>query len=230
MKVAILDSGPLINLSMNGLIYVLKNLKELTGVRFAITKDVKYETLDKPIGIPRFELGALTISELIKDGIIEMPEKFKVSDSDIKKRTSEIMSVANQCVIANGKFVSIVSSAEMSCLALSDLLREKGVENIIGVDERTTRVMGEDIDSLVRSMSERMHTKIKIDKSKVKYFSKYRFIRSTEIVYVAFKLGVLNIHDPKALEAGLYATKFKGASVSFDEIEILKKLAVSSSF
>ena len=62
MKAVILDSGPLINLSMNGLLYIIKELKEKTGVRFFITKDVKYETLDRPIGVPRFELGAPAVS------------------------------------------------------------------------------------------------------------------------------------------------------------------------
>ena len=56
-----------------------------------------------------------------------------------------------------------------------------------------------------------------------KIFSKYRFIRSTEMVYVAFKKGLISLNGKKALEALLYATKFKGSSVSYEEIDAIKK-------
>ena len=78
MKVLILDSGALINLSMNGLLYVLEELKN-TGVKLVITSDVKYETVDRPAGIPRFELGALTINNLIINKTLETPEDFGIS-------------------------------------------------------------------------------------------------------------------------------------------------------
>jgi len=60
---------------------------------------------------------------------------------------------------------------------------------------------------------------------KISYvFREFRFIRSTEMVYAAHKLDLLNVKGPKALEAALFATKFKGSSVSFDELKVLKKL------
>ena len=224
MKAVILDSGPLINLSMNGLLYIIKELKEKTGVRFFITKDVKYETLDRPIGVPRFELGALRISELLREKIIEMPSSLNVEDKKIDIETKKLIELANHFASSDGKFIKIVSDAEISCLALSDIMNKIGIENLVAVDERTTRVLGEDPSSLQNLMSEKLHSNIKIDKIKSSAFSKYRFIRSTELVFVAVKLGVIGITSPKILEAVLYATKFKGAAVSFDEINVLKKL------
>jgi hypothetical protein len=59
----------------------------------------------------------------------------------------------------------------------------------------------------------------------MKIFSKFKFIRSSELVYVAYKKGIINLgNNKKVLEALLYATKFKGSSISFEEINELKRL------
>jgi hypothetical protein len=224
MKTLILDSGTLINLSMNGLLYILPGLKEKTGVKFAITQDVRYETVDRPVGVPRFELGALRIKQMIGSGVLEMPSDFGVSDESVRLMTKSLMDVANHTVKARGKFIKIVSDAEMSCLALSKRLTEKGMKNIIAVDERTTRILAEKPENLQKIMSKKVHFNVSLEKNNFAQFKEFKFIRSTELVYVAHKKGVLNLKDPKALEAVLFATKFKGSSVSFDEINVLKKL------
>lgn len=224
MKVLVLDSGILINLAMNGLIYIIPELKKKTGVRFVITSDVKYETVDRPSGIPRFELEALTIKELIARKEVEMPADFKISESEIKSRRDKLMDLANHSLQANGKWLQIVSNGEISCLALSEIFTEKGIENIIGIDERTTRLLSEKPENLENLMSSRLHQRITSNKKQFTEFKKFRFIRSTEIVYVAVKKNVLSVKDPRALEAALYATKFKGAAVSYEEIDVLKKM------
>lgn len=223
MKVLVLDSGVLINLSMNGLLDLFEKLKKISEVRFAITEDVKYETVDRPINVPRFELGAMRVKYLIENKIIEMPENFGIRKSEIDKRKNELMKIANSSVRANGKFVNIVSNAEMSCLALSSILTEKGIENIIGIDERTTRLLAEKPENLEEMMSSRLHQKIELVKKNFSAFEKFSFVRSAEIVYVAYKKGILNLNH-KTLEALLYATKYKGSSISFEEIDELKRL------
>lgn len=223
MKALIFDSGTLINLSMNGLLYIIEELKKSTGVRFFITEQVKYETVDRPSGIPRFELGALRIKEMISTEILEMPPALKISNESIALTTKELKEMANHTVEARGSWIEIVSDAEMSCLALSKKLTDRGIENIIAIDERTTRILAEKPENLQRLMSDRLHFPVRLEKINFAEFKKFRFIRSTELVYVAYKKGVLHIKDPKALEAVLYATKYKGAAVSFDEIDLLKK-------
>jgi len=224
MKALILDSGTLINLSMNGLLYVIPELKKKTGVKFLITEQVKYEVLDRPLNVPRFELGALRIKAMIENREIEMPDSVNVSREEIKTKTAEFMEIANHSVMARGKWVEIVSDAEMSCLALSLILTEKGYENIISIDERTTRILAEKPENLKNLMSKRMHFNVELETKNLIAFKNFRFMRSTELVYVAYKKEVLQIKGPKALEAVLYATKYKGSSVSFDEINALKKL------
>ena len=43
-------------------------------------------------------------------------------------------------------------------------------------------------------------------------------------MYIAYKKGLVRIKDKKILDAILYALKFKGCSISTDEIERIKKL------
>jgi len=223
-KALIFDSGTLINLSMNGLLPLLENLKKDFNGKFLITKEVKYETVDRPIGIYRFELGALRVSNLIERGILEMPSSIGISDEELARETARLMEIANTTVSAKGTAVKIVSEAEISCLALSSKLAEKGTESLIAIDERTTRILGEKGENLGRLMSDRLHQRVEVDESKLEEFSKFRFIRSSEIVYVAYKKGLLNIQGKKALEAALYATKFKGSAISYEEIDVLKKM------
>jgi hypothetical protein len=224
MKALIFDSGALINLSMNGLLDLLEKLKKDFDGKFLITEEVKYEVVDRPIGIYRFELGAIRVQNLIDSKVLELPFSIGISNELIKKKTEELMETANHSVQVNSRWVDIVSKGEMSCLALSKELSEKKIENIIAIDERTTRVLSESPESMERMMSEKIHRKVHVDEQKLKAFSKFRFIRSSEIVYSAYKKGLTDVKGKKALEALLYATRFKGAAISFEEIDILKKL------
>ncbi len=224
MKVLILDSGILINLSMNGLLYILEELKNITGLKIIITKDVKTETIDRPIGIPKFELGALRVQNLLNLKIIDLPDSIQVSDNQINSLTKEFMELANHSIQSHNQFIQIVSNAEMSCLALSKILSDKNIENIIGIDERTTRVISEKPENLEKLMSDKLHQKISINKKKLITFSEFKFIRSSELIFAAFKKGAIKLKGPKVLEAALYAVKYHGSSVSFEEIDVLKKL------
>lgn len=223
-KALIFDSGTLITLSMNGLLYILEKLKKSFPGKFLITNAVKYETLDRPIKVPRFELEALRIKNLIGKKILEFPESLGIDQSTLKEETIRLMEIANNSIEAKGKRIKIISEAETSCLALSKELTKRKITNIIAIDERTTRILSEKPENLEKIMSKKLHTRVHYSKKSLQDFKEFRFIRSTELVYVAYKKGYLEIKDPKALEAVLYATKFKGSSVSFDEINELKRL------
>ena len=224
MKALIFDSGALITLSMNGLLYVLEELKRNFPGKFLITHSVKREVIDRPINVPRFELGALRVQNLIDLGVLELPESLGVSQEEIQKETQKLMTAANDLIRIDGKPIDIVSEGEMSCLALSAIISKKNIDSIIAIDERTTRILAEKPESLEQLISKKMHKRAELKSQNISLFSKFRFIRSSELVYVAFKKGVLNISGPKTLEAVLYATKFTGSSISFDEIKALKKL------
>jgi len=208
---------------MNGLLDILEKLKTGFKGKFVITPSVKYEIIDRPLGIERFELGALRIQSLLDSGTLEMSSSLGISDSHIQKETKEILNLGNHFLGIKGKWISLMSEAEASCLALSSELSRRGIENIIAIDERTTRVLGENPGNLQQLMSDKLHQKVEI-LGNISPFSRYKFIRSSELVYVAFKKGLIPLKGPKVLEALLFATKFKGAAISFEEINVLKRL------
>ena len=222
-KALLFDSGPLINLSMNGLLYIIEKLKKTFNGKFIITESVKYEIIDKPLRIPRFELGALRIQELLDSKILEMPGSLGINNAMIKEELNNFSNVANNCVKANNKSINIISEAETSCLALSKILTKKNIENIIAIDERTTRILTEKPENLEKLMGDKLKMRVRIQ-CDLNSFSNFRFIRSTELVYVAYKKNLLGLEGKKALEAALYATKYKGAAVSFEEIDVLKRM------
>ena len=223
MKVLIFDSGALINLSMNGLVYILEGLKKNFDGKFIITEEVKGETIDRPIGIQRFELGALQIQNLIDTGILEMPSSLDVDENQLKKETKRIMNDANNTMQIRGQPVHLVEEAEMSCVALSSELRKRGFDTLIAIDERTTRMLCENPYNLEKIMSEKLHQNVKLTSDSSGIFGKCNFIRSSELVYAAYKKGLIKLAGKKVLEALLYATKYKGASISLEEIDTLKK-------
>jgi len=146
-KTLIFDAGTLINLSMNGLLYLLERLKKTCNCKFVITREVKYEIVDRPIGIHRFELGALRIQSLLDSKVIEMAAALDVPDEIIKKRTKSLMEIANHSVQVGGKWIRIVSEGEMSCLALSQELSEKGIVLKQSVLSRVMQSLWPTIDS-----------------------------------------------------------------------------------
>ena len=66
------DTGPIISLVMSRLIWILPKLKEKFQGNFYITPAVKYELVDRPIGVKRFEFEALQTMKLINDGVLEI--------------------------------------------------------------------------------------------------------------------------------------------------------------
>ncbi len=224
-KILIFDASTLITFSMNGLIGELKKLKEGFNGKFIITKDVKREIIDKPITIKKFELEALRLKKLLDEKILEMSSILGVSDDEISSKTEEFKKIANSTFHAREKDIHLIDSGEASCLALSKILTEKGIQNIIGVDERTTRMLGEKPENLHKLFEKKFHTKIQVKKENYKYFKGFTFIRSSELVYVAYKKGLVEIKDGDiVLDALLYAVKFKGCSISSDEIKEIKKI------
>ncbi|MEK6850051.1 MAG: hypothetical protein AABX85_00575 [Nanoarchaeota archaeon] len=223
MKALIFDSGALINLSMNGLIYILEGLKKNFDGKFLITQEVKGETIDRPMGIQRFELGALQIKNLIDTKILEMPSSLGIDENLLKNETMRLVNNANRTMQVKGQWVHLVEEAEMSCVALSAELNRRGFDTLIAIDERTTRMLCENPYNLEKIMSGKLHQNVKLVSSDANIFGKCNFIRSSELVYTAYKKGLIKLTGKRVLEALLYATKYKGASISLEEIDTLKK-------
>jgi hypothetical protein len=224
-KAIIFDAGALISLSMNGLTEELRRLKTIFNGSFLITNQVKSEVIDKPLTIKNFELEAFRTKQLLNDEIIELAEDFGFDDSEIEKKAREIIEFANSFFQGPKGPVNIMHLGEASCLALSKMLNEKKIKNVIAIDERTTRLLIEKPENLEDLLSRKLHVRIKTVKKNFEYFKNFQVIRTVELVYVAWKKGLVEIKDGVSiLDALLYALKSKGCSVSHEEIEEIKRM------
>lgn len=224
MKVIIFDASTLISLAMNGLFDEIRKLKKIFKGKFIITEDVKHEVIEKPMTIKRFELEALNLKSLLDDKTLELPLSLGVKNKEVSSKTNEILSIANNFFMANGKSVKLIDLGETSCLALSRILDKKGIKNVIAVDERTTRMLGEKPENLEKLMKKKLHMNITPNKQNFNFFKGFRFIRSSELVYIIYKKGLIDLKDKKVLDALLWAVKFKGCSISGQEIKEIQRI------
>ncbi len=216
MNSIIFDASTIINFSMNGLLPLLSELKNSFSGKFLITKQVEHEIVKRPLKIKKYMLGALRIQELLKNKTLESSS---VKEEDMRK----FLDLANRTFIARGKYLHLIDKGEASCLALSEELSRKGIKNVLAVDERTTRMLCENPENLRKLMENKLHTKVQMKKENLQ-FQKFKIIRSVELAYLAYKKGLVKIGNGNLLEALLYAMKYKGCSVSREEVEAMKRL------
>lgn len=224
MKALIFDSGALISLGMTGLVHELKELRKIFKGKFLITNDVKQEVIDRPLRIKRFEFDAMRTQNLLNLGFLELPESIGIKESEINKDKKRFMELANNIMVTDKRPVNLIHFGEASCLALSKILSEKEIENLIVIDERTTRLLSEKPENLRKIMERKLHTRIKENRENYKFFKDFKFIRSTELIYVAYKKGIVRVKNKNVLSALLYALKFKGTSISDEEIREIKRI------
>ncbi|MDO8622871.1 MAG: hypothetical protein Q7R52_01385 [archaeon] len=224
MKAIIFDSSTLITFSLNGLFEEFRNLKKIFNGKFLITLDVKHEIIDKPLTIKRFELEALKLKQLLDDKVLEMPDSLGIKESEISKRTEEFLNIANSTFSSNNKTIHLIDSGEASCLALSKILNEMKIKNVIAVDERTTRMLGEKPENLKKLMEQKLHIKINSVERNYNEFKGFDFIRSSELVYVAYDRGAISLKNGFVLDALLFAVKFKGCAISYEEIKEIERI------
>ena len=224
MKALIFDSGTLITLSMNCLLDVVRELKKGFDGKFLITKEVKSEIVDKPLTIKKYKLGALRLKSLIDDGTLEFPTSLNIDEKEITRLSNEILKSANEIFYSDNRSIHIIDTGEASILALNKLLKQRNINSLIAMDERTTRMLCEKPDNLKILLEHRLHKKIKQMKLGDDSFHNAKFVRSTELIYVAFKKGIIKNQSKEMLDAMLYGAKFKGAAISGDEIKEMEKM------
>ena len=223
-SIIIFDSSTLISLAMNGLLEEFRELRKIFKGKFLIPPQVKAEIVDRPIKIKRFELESMKLESLIEDKVLELPESVGVNEKDLAKKTQEILDKANNTFFGEERPLHLIDLGETACLALSVLLKKRGIDSVIAVDERTTRSLGETPDELKEFLRRKLHTKISIKKENLKFFKQFRFIRSVELIYVAYKKGIIKLKNKNMLDALLFALKYKGCAISREGIKEIENL------
>lgn len=223
-KALIFDASSLISMALNGLFAEIRGLKKAFGGKFIVTKEVYSEMVERPIKINRFKLEAIRLKQLVDEGVLEFPVAIGVKDAQISLAAHDILDIANASFVGDRKEIHLIDLGEASCLALSRILDEKKQPNLLVIDERTTRIMCEKPANLVKLLRRKLHTRVRPNKKNFDKFGGCRIIRSAELVYIAYKKGLVNLKDPQTLSALLWAVKFKGCSISGEEIKEIENL------
>ncbi len=220
-KFLIFDAGPIISLTMNGLLPILEKLKQNFKGEFIITPQIKEEVIDKPLKIKKYKFEGIRVTDLIEKGILKMSSEF-VSPQSLEKETSKIMKLLNSSFTSSEK-IELIQKGEASCIAFANLCN---CENVIVVDERTIRMMGEAPENQKKIMENKLHARVDINQGNLKVLKNIKFIRSSELIYIAYKKNLLEWKkDKTTLEALLYALKYSGTAISSRDIEAIKSLA-----
>lgn len=229
MKVLLFDSGPIISLALNNLLWVLYDLQKKFDGAFCITKDVKREIVDTPLKTKRYKLEAIQVMRLIHDGVLTIEDHPRLSSL-----TDEMLRLANSIFEAHGNYIRILHRAEMSVLALSHV---HGYTTVV-VDEKSTRLLIENPHRLHKNLERTLHTKVDVNKHNLEKFTSYvsfvHIIRSVELVTIAHEhnlfgdyieaLGDLSLGKRTLLESLVWGVKLSGCAVSEREIRRLIKI------
>jgi len=223
MKYLIFDAGPIISLTMNGMLPVIEKLKGVFDGEFILTPQVKSEVVDRPMKIKKFKLEALQVKDMISRGVFKMSGDV-VPQQKLDKELKRLLKVTNGVLrtTATKEKIKIIHDGEAACLAFANLC---GTDSVIVIDERTTRMLTEAPQNLEKMMEKKLHTPLDVELSLLDELKRFRFIRSAELLFVAYKKELVGVNGGKELlDALLYGVKFKGCAISSTEIEEMKRL------
>lgn len=220
-RALIFDTGPIISLTTNNLLWILRELKKEFRGDFFITQKVKRELVDTPIEIKRFKFEALQILKCIDDGILAvLPEK------QFRHQTRKLLEIANHSLRADGSWLKLCHPAELEVVAAA---MSRNADAVV-IDERTTRLLFEDPEQLAALLERKLEHRILPDKPNITELKKMtadmRFIRSTELALVAYERGILDsliTSFPQArkhlLQGMLWGMKLRGCAIRIEEID-----------
>ncbi len=223
-KTLFFDAGPIITLILCRLGWIIAPLKKQFNGTFYITPAVRYELIDRPLSTKRFELEALEVSKMVREGTLTLFNNVS------KTKANEIQELANSAFTIKDKTLDVLQSGEVESITAA-----LDTNSSVVMDERTLRLFIENNKEMKHLLESRNRYKVVANKEKMDKLSfqlkGVPIIRSIELVAVAYKLGLLTSYIPegkggkeKLLDALLWATKYNGCSVTEDEIEEMKAL------
>ena len=215
MKPVVFDSGPLISLTSNNLLWLLEPLSRIYKGDFVLPESVRSEVVDEPLMTRKFRFEALQVQEYVNKGVLKV-----YPDSGTKQETLELLKLANGIFSTRGKTLTLVHYGEVAAIAAS---RSLGA-SALAMDERVTRELIEHPRHLAKIMERKLRSKVVVDGEALKSFrsltGKIRIIRSSELAAVAFEKGLLDRYAaPKAgrmkvLESVLWGLKIDGCAIN----------------
>ena len=216
-RTIVVDSSSIITISDNCMIKVVRNLAQISGIKFVLPESVYEESVVRPLSIKRYELNAVRIKDAVQDGYISVVR----TTQSVARAMDEIGEASDRICTAGGKALKLIQRGETEALALAN---ELGVKTVL-VDERTTRMLVEEPQNMHGVLERRHERKIVINPDAAHrfmgMFENFKIVRSVELIALAYESGAFGeeLHKSReALEASLWAAKYAGCAVSEDEI------------
>jgi len=216
MRSLVFDASTIISLAMNNLLWILKPLRKQFDGEFYVSESVKKEIIDHPMKSRKFKLEAMQVRNVVEAGDLKVNSDFSME---------KIGNLVNSIFKARKRTIRIMHDGEIGALVLARNIKSAALV----VDERTTRMLIENPESLASVLARKMHTQVTTDHKKLDKFKEWlgdlKVLRSIELGIVAYDLGLLDKYGDKknALDALLWAVKLRGCSVSDTEInEVLE--------
>ncbi len=226
MKQIIFDSGPMISLTLNSLLWIIEPLKEKFQGDFLIPPKVKEEIIDKPLTTKKYKLEAFQVLPYLNKGTLKV-----INHPELESKTKELLNLVDNTFQAKGKFMQLVHFADMQVVAAGLLTNA----DALVIDEYTTRLLIENPRRIIKRMEKKLHTKCTINEENLKKLQEQlknlRVLRSVELITIAYELGILDrylfegekrfVKKPRKtlLEGALWGLKLNGCAVSENEIE-----------
>lgn len=214
------DASSLISLTDAGLIGAMIMTRQRMRDGLYITPTVENEAINGPMKSEEYMFSAVRLKRALLEGVFRIVYPSAGT-------TSRILELSNSIFSVGGRPLRLVHSGEAEMLAAAI---DNGIPNIL-MDERTTRTLLEAPNELRRHLTNEFRTSVSIDNAALAELSSLTaglaIIRSAEIVAIAYEKGYFRKFkglEKKAFEAALYAIKFKGCSIGFEEInELLRE-------
>ncbi|MEK6867558.1 MAG: hypothetical protein AABX98_01930 [Nanoarchaeota archaeon] len=230
-KIIVFDTGPIISLTLNNLLWILEELRKGYKGEFYITPAVYDELINKPLSTRKYKLEALQVLPYITKGTLKVYNNLPIINI-----AKELDTVANKIFQVEGNYVQIVHRGEIEAVATAVFLKA----DAIAIDERTTRHLIESPERIAQHMENTMHKSVTINSENLKRVKELvgdlKVIRSVEFVTIAYEKGLLNVYTENAatrivpnikqavLEGALWGVKLNGCSVKEEEINDILRM------
>ncbi len=214
------DSSSLISLGNNCTLNLIPFFSDNHDVDFYISKAVKQEIVDRPTQTKKFKFTGLKMNQLIQEGYL------KVIDEPVKEYTNRFLELSNSLLSSKetGENIEILHRGEAEAIGT---LKYLGTNNLL-IDERTTRLLIEDIHVLKDYISSRVKEEIEIEKDVKEKIdietNDIDVIRSSELIARGYETGFFKEKTKDMLEGSLYGVKFAGCAIKSEEIKEYLKL------
>ncbi len=215
MKTLVFDTGPVISLVTDNLLWILEELKKRFQVDFIISHSVKEELVNNALATKKFAFEGMLINTYINKKVLNL--------SSLSVNINNLENCANNIFFAQNKPLQLLQKGELASL----LLYKKINADALVVDERTTRLLIEDDGKLKKLLENKLHCKIKVNNENLKLFKDLtkdiKIIRSSELLFIAYENGLFDkfraeFTKKELLSSVLWGTKLRGCSISEEEI------------